>query len=314
MSEELGKAYEQIKGYALHAAVAQTKEQKLRNIFQKYVPHAVIEQFIASPEQMLIGENRILAVLFSDVRGFTGIAEKMQPDEIVESLNRYFGLMVDVIMARGGFVDKYIGDAIMAYFGAPVRREDDAVQSVMAGLEMLDAVNEFNTWQQRKGRSPFHIGIGINYGGVTVGNIGSEKKMDYTVIGDMVNLASRLEGLTKKYHAPFIISDSVYRKVKGEVRCRQLDTVAVKGRKLGTAIFEVRRMLTDTEEKAWRRYEAAMQAYLARNFEEAGRVFSEAHALLPDDYCAKLFVSRCSEFARNPPPQGWTGVVELTDK
>ena len=314
MSEELGKAYGQIKGYALHAAVAQIKEKKIRTLFQSYVPRNVLESFFKNPEQALVGENRILALLFSDVRGFTSIAESMRPDEMVESLNNYFARMVDIIMNRGGIVDKYMGDAIMAFFGAPLRREDDALQTVLAGLDMLDALSDFNAWQRARGRSPFQIGIGVNYGAVTVGNIGSERKMNYTVIGDMVNLASRLEGLTKKYRASFIISDSVYRKVKGEVRCRQIDTVAVKGRKLGTAVFEVRRMLTDKEEKAWHRYETAMQAYLARSFEEAGRGFSEALALLPDDYCAKLFVSRCSEFARHPPPQGWTGVVELTDK
>jgi class 3 adenylate cyclase len=310
----LGKAYDQIKGYAMKTVVAQKKEQKLRNIFQKYVPNAVIEQFIASPEQALIGENRILAVLFSDVRGFTGISEKMRPDEIVESLNRYFGLMVDVIMARGGFVDKYIGDAIMAYFGAPERHEDDAMRSVMAGLEMLDALNEFNTWQQRKGRSPFHIGIGINYGGVTVGNIGSEKKMDYTLIGDMVNLASRLEGLTKKYHAPLIVSESVHRKIGDAARHRLLDKVAVKGRTFGSGIYEIRRNLTDQEERGWKKHEEAVALYYERKFDEASGAFREVLSLLPRDHCAQLFLSRCTAYGKSPPPAGWTGVEEMTEK
>ncbi len=314
MSEELGKAYGQIKGYALRAAVAQMKEEKIRHIFQKYVPRNVIESFFANPEQALVGENRILALLFSDVRGFTGISEALRPDEMVESLNNYFARMVDIIMNRGGIVDKYMGDAIMAFFGAPVRREDDALQTVLAGLDMLDALEEFNAWQRGKKRAEFHIGIGVNYGGVTVGNIGSERKMDYTVIGDMVNLASRLEGLTKKYHVPFIISESVFRKVGKDVRCRQIDTVAVKGRTRGTAIYEVRRALTETEEKAWPTYEAAMQQYLSRNFEEAGRGFAEALALLPNDHCAQLFVSRCDAYARTPPPEGWMGVVEMTEK
>ncbi|MBN1686486.1 MAG: adenylate/guanylate cyclase domain-containing protein, partial [Spirochaetales bacterium] len=181
MVGELQNAYNNIKSYALRAVVAQAKEQKIRNIFQKYVPKDVIDQFFANPERMLIGEDRILAVLFSDIRSFTTISERMRPDELVESLNQYFTIMVDTIMGKNGIVDKYIGDAIMAFFGAPVRREDDAQQSVYAGLEMLETLSDFNRWQVQKGRPEFRIGIGINYGTVTVGNIGSEKKMDYTV-------------------------------------------------------------------------------------------------------------------------------------
>ena len=214
MSEQLGKAYTQIKSYAAQAAVARIKEQKIRTIFQKYVPRGVIEQFFANPEQMLVGEDRVLAVLFSDVRDFTSISERMQPEQMVESLNQYFSTMVDIIMNRGGIVDKYIGDAVMAVFGAPVRHQDDALQSAMAALEMQDALTDFNLWQKRKGRAEFRIGVGINYGNVTVGNIGSERKMDYTVIGDMVNLASRLEGLTKKYAVPLIVSESMQRKIE----------------------------------------------------------------------------------------------------
>jgi class 3 adenylate cyclase/HAMP domain-containing protein len=314
MSEELGKAYDQIKSFAMHAAVAQTKEQKLKTVFQKYVPNSVIEQYVKSPEQMLTGENRIVAVLFSDVRDFTSISEKMGPDKIVESLNNYFGRMVEIIMGRGGLVDKYIGDAIMAYFGAPVKHDDDAMQSVMAGLDMIDALDEFNSWQTSKGRSPWHNGVGINYGGVTVGNIGSEKKMDYTLIGDMVNLASRLEGLTKKYHAPLIVSESVQRKIGDAARYRLLDKVTVKGRRLPSGIYEVRRNLSDTEEKAWKKHEEGLTFYYDRKFEQAGGAFRDVLSLVPEDHCAKLFLSRCAAYMRTPPPAGWTGVEEMTEK
>ena len=314
MSEELGKAYDQIKGYAMRAAVAQSKEQKIRHIFQKYVPRSVIESYFANPEQMLIGENRILAVLFSDVRGFTGISEKLRPDEIVDSLNQYFTRMVDLIMNRNGIVDKYIGDAIMAFFGAPVRHEDDALQSVMAALEMLDALHEFNAWQERKERKAFGIGIGINYGAVTVGNIGSERKMDYTVIGDMVNLASRLEGLTKRYRAPLIVSESVHRKIAETLPCRLLDRVSVKGRSAGTGIYAVRRTLAGAEEKTWKMHADALELYYRRNFDAAGGLFRDIQQLAPEDYCAGLFLSRCAAYAKSPPPQGWTGVEEMREK
>ena len=318
MSEELGKAYDQIKGFALHAAVAQTKELKLRTVFQKFVPKSVIDELIKSPDQM-IGETKVLAVLFSDVRDFTSISEKMQPDQIVESLNNYFGRMVEIIMSRKGLVDKYIGDAIMAYFGAPVKYEDDVVQCVTAGLDMLDALQEFNKWQESKGRTRWQTGIGINYGNVTVGNIGSQRKMDYTVIGDMVNLASRLEGLTKKYHAPLIVSESVHGTVHRKIGDdapphRLLDTVAVKGRRTGTKIFEVRRNLNDTEEKAWKKHEDALSFYYEKKFEQASGAFRDVLSLIPEDHCAKLFLSRCAAYMRTPPPAGWTGVEEMTEK
>ncbi len=137
-------------------------------------------------------------MLFSDIRGFTTISEGMSPDDLVSSLNRYFSGQVDIIMNRSGIVDKYIGDAIMAFFGAPVTHDDDALQAILAGIEMSEAVEDFNRQQKELGKPEFHIGVGINYGIVTVGNIGTDKKMDYTVIGDMVNLASRLEGSPRR--------------------------------------------------------------------------------------------------------------------
>ena len=317
MSGELEKAYGQVKSYALQAAVAKDKEEKIRHVFQRYVPKTVLESFFANPEGALVGENRILAVLFSDIRGFTSISESMRPDEMVESLNNYFERMVKIVMRqpdREGIVDKYIGDAIMAFFGAPERHEDDALRSVLTAFEMLDALAEFNAWQVGKGRTPFRIGIGINYGSVTVGNIGSEQKMDYTVIGDMVNLASRLEGLTKKYHEAIVVSDAVYSRVKTTVKCRCLDKVAVKGRQKGADIYTVRQSLTEAEEKAWSLHERALTLYYDREFAGAAEVFREVHALLPEDHCSGLFLSRCAAYMKSPPPNSWKGVEEMTEK
>ena len=232
MTDELGNAYEQIKGFALKAVIAQKKEQKIRNIFQKYVPKDVIDRFYKNPDAMLVGENRELAILFSDIRNFTGISEHLSPEALVESLNNYFSLMVDIIMDHQGVVDKYIGDAIMAFYGAPIRHEDDAVQSVRSGLEMLKILDDFNRKQKENNRPEFYIGIGINYGNVTVGNIGSEKKMDYTVIGDMVNVASRLENLTKQYFEGLIISEYVYEKIKNEIKCSASDLIIIENYEL----------------------------------------------------------------------------------
>ena len=314
MVQELQNAYNSIKSYALRAVVAQAKEQKIRNIFQKYVPKDVIEQFFVNPERMLIGEDRVLAVLFSDIRGFTTISERMRPDEMVESLNQYFTLMVDTIMGRNGIVDKYIGDAIMAFFGAPVRREDDALQSVYSGLEMLETLSDFNRWQAQKGRPEFRIGIGINYGAVTVGNIGSEKKMDYTVIGDMVNLASRLEGLTKVYKEPIIVSESVHNKIVDTFPTRLLDKVVVKGRLAGVGVYTVKRKLNAAEDNAWKIHQEGMELFYNRQFPRAAECFRRVLDGIPDDVCAQMHLASCNEYLNNPPGKGWTGVVEMREK
>jgi adenylate cyclase len=314
MTSELDKANDLVKGYALQAVVAQHKEQKIRNIFQKYVPKAVIDQFFASPEEMLKGEDRVLALLFSDIRGFTTISEQMRPDEVVDSLNAYFSLMVDIIMRHRGVVDKYMGDAIMAFYGAPERTRYEASQAVQSALEMLDTLKDFNKWQTDKGRPEFRIGIGINYGVVTVGNIGSEKKMDYTVIGDMVNLGSRLEGLTKVYNQPLIISESVAFKIKEQFPCRLIDRVIVKGKTAGIGIYTARKELGPEEQHGWELHDEAMRLFYDRKFQDALRLFQKIHQMLPADRPSSIFIERCNSNIQNPPPPDWTGAMAMTAK
>ena len=310
----LETAYNQIKRYAFKAVLAQKNEHKIRNIFQKYVPSDVIDQFFENPEKMLVGENRVISILFSDIRSFTSISEQMMPDDLVSSLNRYFTVMVDVIMARHGIVDKYIGDAIMAFFGAPVRHKDDALQSVLAGIEMTEVLKDFNAQQRKLGKPEFKIGVGINYGVVTVGNIGTEKKMDYTIIGDMVNLASRMEGLTKKYHQPLLISESLHQKVKDEVDCRLIDTVAVKGKTKGVKIYTVKKRLSEEENKAWSLHNTAMDSYYQQDFDKAISYFQNVQKIFPDDYASQAMIDRCRQFKVNPPPENWDGVEIMTEK
>jgi class 3 adenylate cyclase len=315
MLAELGRAYGQIKNFALQSVLAQKTEQKIRNIFQKYVPADVIDEVLGNPEAMLVGKNRDLAVLFSDIRGFTTISESMAPDELVLTLNRYFSLMVDVIMSRGGTVDKYIGDAVMAIFGAPVHSENDALSSVIAGLEMAGALDAFNADQIARGKKEFHIGIGINFGEVTVGNMGSVKKMNYTVIGDGVNLASRLEGLTKKYKQILLFSESVYQKVGRHVWCRLLDKVVVKGKTLGECIYTAQKSLTDAEKVGWATWHSALELYYARDFLAARSLFREvADRWIPGDAMALEFVERCDTWIQSPPPAGWVGLEVMHEK
>jgi class 3 adenylate cyclase/HAMP domain-containing protein len=314
MTDQLHKADGLVKDFALQAVVAQHKEQKIRNIFQKYVPKNVIDQLFTNPESMLTGEDRDLALLFSDIRSFTSISEKMLPNEVVESLNAYFRIMVDIIMSNAGIVDKYIGDAIMAFYGAPVLTGDEARQAVKSAFEMIAALRDFNVWQSKRGRPEFRAGIGINYGLVTVGNIGSEKKMDYTVIGDMVNVASRLEGLTKIYKQSLIFSESVAEKVEGEYRLRLLDRVVVKGKSSGIGIYTAKQVLTDAEERAWKAGEAGMVAYLARDFAAARARYGSVLELIPDDEPAAMMIRRCADFLKAPPPADWVGAVVMEQK
>jgi adenylate cyclase len=178
--ERLEEAYRQIKGFAFNAVTAQRQEKRTQTLFGKFVPEHVIHQYFANPEDTLVGENRVMAVLFSDIRGFTSISEKMRPEDLVHSLNRYFDRMVSVVMDRGGTVDKYIGDAIKAFFGAPVLpsgasaqpADNFAMKSVLAGIEMTEALPAFNLEQTAAGNPEFKIGIGLNYGMVTVGQHG----------------------------------------------------------------------------------------------------------------------------------------------
>ena len=322
MISELEKAYAHIKRYAFEAVLAGKKEQRIRHIFQKYVPKDLIDKFFASPESMLVGENRELAILFSDIRSFTTISEKMAPDDLVNSLNRYFSGQVDIIMNRNGIVDKYIGDAIMAFWGAPVKHEDDALQAVLSGLDMIDAVKTFNENQKKIGKPEFQIGIGINFGIVTVGNIGSERKMDYTVIGDMVNLASRMEGLTKTYHAELLISETLYDAISqhtgnensGALYYRLLDTVAVKGKTKGVKIYTAKKSLEAEEAKAWEIHNQGMEHYYRRDFRAAASCFQEALGLLSGDFNATSLLERCKEYAVSPPPLDWDGVEVMNSK
>ncbi|MDR3301861.1 MAG: adenylate/guanylate cyclase domain-containing protein [Spirochaetaceae bacterium] len=314
MIGDLERAYKQTKRFAFESVLARKKEQRIRQIFQKYVPKDLIDKFFASPESMLVGENRELAILFSDIRSFTTISESLAPDDLVNSLNRYFSAQVDIIMNHNGMVDKYIGDAIMAIWGAPVKHDDDALQSVLSGLDMIDALKGFNENQQKLGKPEFHIGIGINLGLVTVGNIGSERKMDYTVIGDSVNLASRLEGLTKTYRETLLISESLYMLVKGKVPARLLDTVAVKGKTRGIKIFAVRRTLNEAETQGWKLHNEAMLLFYKKQFAEAKQKLEEVLSILPGDFNAENIITRCTAYIANPPAPQWDGVEVMKTK
>ena len=197
-----------------------------------------MERILASPDQIhLGGENQEATILFSDIRGFTRMAEKMEPQKVVELLNEYFTEMTDLIFENGGTLDKYLGDGIMAVFGAPIARPDDALRSAKTATEMQRAMVRLNEDWQARGQPAMQAGIGINTGPVTAGNIGSTKRMDYTVIGDAVNLASRL--CAKAAGGQIVVSESSYRLLAGEMPARKLDPMLVKGKAAPVEVYEI---------------------------------------------------------------------------
>ena len=315
MAGELDKAYRQIKQFAFENVIAKRNEHKIRNIFEKYVPKNVINSVFKNPESMLVGEMRLMVILFTDIRGFTTISEEYRPDELVSNLNRYFGIIVDIITSHNdGIVDKYIGDAAMAFFGAPDARPDDTLQAVYAALEIQEALSKFNAELIAEGRKPFKTGVGLNRGLVTIGNMGSEKKMDYTIIGDHVNLASRLEGQTKEYHEEVIFSETVNMKITGILPSRMLDKIQVKGKTEGIKIYTSRLSLTPTEKKGWEYHETAMKLYYKRDFRRAAKYFMGVQKLIPGDYISGEYIERCKKYIRKAPPADWNGVEVKTSK
>jgi adenylate cyclase len=313
MVNGLEQAYREIKGFALKAAVARTREKKIKEIFQQYVPAEVINQVMKNQRKVLPTQEDI-CILFSHITNFSSVTANIAPDELVQSLEPYFRAMVDTILDRDGMVDKYITDAVMAFFGAPVPHEDDALRSVMAGISMTESLREFNARRTADGKEPFKVSVGIHRGRVTVGTIGTEDKLNYTVIGDAVNLASRLSGLTRLYQQDLLFSQRMHRYVKDAVQCRLLDSVAVKGRKEGVKIFTARRNLSKAEMEGWGLHNMGMAEYYERNFSTAAEYFRDALKAMPGDNVSAMLLERTLKYDRNPPPEGWDGVEVMTHK
>ncbi len=317
MIEDLETAYNQIKQYAYKSVLAKNSEERIRHIFQKYVPAEIIDEVLKTKgEKLLIGKNQVATILFSDIRSFTTISEKLSAEELVKSLNTYFNIMVNIIISHKGTIDKFIGDAIMAIFGAPVEHDDDPYQAVVTGLEMIKNLDHFNRKQVALKRPPFKIGVGINTGEVVVGNIGSTQKLDYTCIGDAVNLASRLEGLTKMYGVPIIISQFTFEETRDKIEARELDSVRVKGKLKPVKIYQPidRETVSDRELEAFRKFNTAIELYQNRRFKDALRIFRETYKQLSYDVPSSLYIDRCNELIKNPPGEDWDGVYVAKTK
>lgn len=296
-------------------------KQQIRGVFASYIAPSVLNQLLAHPENIQLGGVRKpVTMLFSDIRGFTSLSESMDEAELVTQLNEYFEKMVDCVNRYRGTLHKYIGDAVMAVWGdvIPEKPEIDAANAVRAALAMRAELVELNAGWTANNRKPFKIGIGLNFGPVLVGNIGATQRREFTVIGDHVNLAARLEGVTKEYHTDLIISESVHALVRGEFLVRTLGVIQVKGKTQFVKIYEVLADLKN-DDKKWPRdwvetYERAMAAYFDRKFTEARDLFRKCLRERPDDYNSKVYAEQSEKFISKPPPKNWDGTHKMTTK
>ena len=315
---------------ALHLRQMDILQKKTRSAFARYVPIDVMDEIIKkSLAQSTQGETRRVAVLFSDIRSFTTISENTQAQELVSFLNVYFAHMGNEIIAEGGNIDKFIGDAIMAIFGAPKTLENAAENAIRAAIRMVKALPQVDTSGITLPPIGFGAGIGVNYGECVVGNIGFKNKQDYTVIGDTVNLASRLEGITKYYHQSIIVSEFAYAAAKDHFIFRKADSVRVKGKDHPVGLYTVYEAWQgeaneDTpasltiDREALDQYNKGLKLYTMREWETAKQYFSKALSIAEGagkpDYLSSMYLSRIAEHQANPPPANWDATITMTDK
>ncbi|HEY0702552.1 MAG TPA: adenylate/guanylate cyclase domain-containing protein [Candidatus Acidoferrales bacterium] len=296
----------------------ESEKRKIRKTFSQYLSPGVIELIEKDPEKYIRtgGEMKELTILFSDIRGFTTISEKLTPDELVQLLNEYFGQMTEIVFDTNGTLDKYIGDAIMAFWGSPYPQEDHAFRSCSCALQMVSGLAKLNEKLRAAGRPPIGIGIGLNTGAVNVGNMGSARRLSWTVMGDNVNLASRLEGITKEYHVQLIISEATYRQVSSQFVCRELDKIRVKGKTLPVNIYELMDVAKNRalHQSLLDGFDGAMQEYRKQNWGRAAELFAEVLSSFPDDGPTQVFLERAVEFSENAPEGEWDGVYVMKTK
>jgi len=300
--------------FILRFILEQAERKFIEGAFGHYVSKEVVEQILKDPHMLeLGGAKRNVTAFFSDIAGFTSISEKMEPEKLVNFLNRYLDEMTMVILDHKGTLDKYEGDAIMAFWGAPIPIEDHSKNACLAALKNQKKLVIFREECEKEGLPPIHVRIGINSGEVIAGNMGSENRFDYTIMGDNVNLASRLEGINKQYNTEIIISEFTYEQIKDDFVCRELDQIRVKGKEQPVRIYELICKKDEVKpdiKKTIKAFEEALKLYRQKNFIEANKQFSA----LSDDPPSEVFAKRCEEFSKNPPSEGWDGVYTFTEK
>jgi len=308
-------------GVTYDFVMEQYERARVRGVLDRYVTSnvaAMVLQNRKSFEDMLRGRRQGVTTLFSDIRGFTTLSERSDPETLVDQLNEYFREMVDAVLQEDGTLQKFIGDAVMAVWGDTHTRGagEDAIRAVRCALRMTEELKKLNAeWRQRDERIELAIGVGLNYGEAIVGNIGHPRRMEFTVLGDAVNLASRLEGATKQYGQAVLVGDSVYKLTQEAFLYRHIDRIAVKGKSSAVDVYAPLALNTG-ETPAWLDcHHRALAAYFAGDFAQAKAGFEETEQLLEDtDPVCRLFINRCEECLKEPPQRQWDGVYRMTSK
>ena len=306
------------------AEVANTKLQYFNNnirlAFSTYLSEDVVEEIISDPARLQLGGiNRHMTALFSDIKGFTSIAEKLSPQHLVDLLNHYLSTMSDVILEQKGTIDKYHGDSIVSFFGAPLDLEDHAIRACTTGIIMKRMENEVNGYVMGRGISPMQLltRIGINTGEMVVGNMGTQKKMNYTIISSAVNLASRLEGVNKQYGTWVLATDSTLEETSDSFLARRLDRIRVVGINEVVHINELLELKSDAPDALFEQvylFHKALDLFEARNWKDAIDAFNKVLKRFPNDGPSPVYLERCRQFLDYPPEANWDGVFDLTEK
>jgi adenylate cyclase len=296
-----------------------SSEKRMKSTMSRYMDPGIAEQLMGDGggEDFLGGKSSEITVLFSDIRSFTTITEKLGAQGTVQMLNDYFTIMVDCITREGGMLDKFIGDAIMAGFGIPVSHEDNEDRAVRAAIAMIVELWEWNVERVARGEAPIDHGVGLNTGMVVSGNIGSPKRMDYTMIGDGVNLAARLESACKQYSARLLISEFTKAKLKGTYKLRDIDLVVVKGKTQPVGVYEVLDYHSDETYPNLmdnvNYFNEGVKEYRAGNWDKGIGRFREAIDANATDKLAQTYIDRC-EMLKADPPADWNGIWIMTSK
>ena len=305
-------------GIIYHRYMEAKEKQFVEGTFGKYVSSQVVKELLKHPDLLTLGgQKKNITIFFSDIRSFTTLSEGMDPQDLVNFLNEYLTEMTNLAFEYDGVVDKYIGDAMMAFWGAPIDDPEHPVKACRSAIRMLEELELLNIKWKKEGRPQINIGIGINTADVTIGNMGSEARFDYTVMGDGVNLASRLEAINKQYKTRIIISQYTYELVKDKFISRMIDKVAVKGKKEPVVIYELIseiRNLPETKQKVLKLFEKGLSLYFKADMKEAKRYFAAALKLDPQDGPSEVFFKRCEELEKNPPDANWDGVFVMKTK
>ncbi len=302
-------------GTVLANFAAERKEKRfLRTAFSHYLNPSMVEEIVRNPSLLRLGgERREMTVHFSDIAGFTTIAEGMEPSELTEMLNTYLSEMTDIILDSGGTLDKYEGDAIIAFWGAPLEQPDHPLRACRAVLACRVRLAELQRRFAERGWPALRVRVGLSSGPMVVGNMGSHSRFDYTVVGDNVNLAARLEGANKVFGTDILLSEETYRAAGDEVLCREVALLRVKGRRQAVAVYQpmaLRTQASDDVMEMARIYEDGLALFRGRQWPQAAQLFDR----LPEDPLSQWYGAQCRRFEAAPPPPDWDGVVALETK